>query len=305
MQTAYTHMDLAFVSFEATVFQCSACKLTSHRKETIVNHIQAKCPTAAVVHGRCALHMGPVQPGINASSLPPTPPTETPHQQQLTGDHNINIMIADHSQTINNITNHTTEKQVNIIYVGSSEEYKSLRDLVKSEDTVKALWALYDHEIPARVFEMWKGAEAPDTLKNIRVDGNKVQELRGPGNVVEVPRTKFVKKTIADILGTIDTTPSTSTAAPDKMDDIHATVREPRYRISQRPTAAPEVARMHQNAAPELRLLNGEGRDFLREAKERFDKVLDEPDNEFSREFPADQRSQRRPAKRKGSNGNE
>lgn len=128
-------MDLAFVSFEATVFQCSACKLTYHRKETIVNHIQTKCPTATIVHGKCTLHMGPVQPATHANSLPRTPPTAEMHRQHVTGDHNLTIANNSKPTTINN---HATNKQINIICVSSKEE---LRDLVASEES---LWALFD-----------------------------------------------------------------------------------------------------------------------------------------------------------------
>lgn len=165
-----------------------------------------------------------------------------------------------------------------------------MRDLIKSEDTINALWALYDHEIAARVFDLWKGSDAPDTLKNIRVEGNKIHELRGPGHVVVVPRAQFVRNTIAKVLNTIDAIPASATAAPDKMKDIHATIRDPKYRISKRAVAALDVVRAYQNAAPELRLLNGDGRNLKRLSGEHLEKVLDEPLNEFVRPFPPDQR---------------
>lgn len=224
--------------------------------------MKAKCAHAKVLHEKCTLS--------SKTAAEPTIAQAT----NVNGDHNT-------VHTTTSVDNSVDNSVVNIYYVGSREELLALQELFKNADTLKALWTLPECEMPARLFELWKGADAPDQLKNIRVQGDKVHEVRGPDHVVPVTRSKFVKKMVADILHTVDAVPASATPDPPKMDDIHGTVRATKFHISKRAVAAPEVARLHQQAAPELRHLDSEGRDFLRRAKHNFEQTLDEPTNEF------------------------
>lgn len=199
--------------------------------------------------------------------------------------------VANITNNCNNNTSTSTHHSYNIlttsfgaartVFAGSREEYNSLWRLFKSKETLDALWALSDHEIPARVFELWKGPEAPPHLKNVRVNGNALYEHRGPGNIVRIPRAKFLKKMVADILATVDAVPTEYTPCPNTWEDVLSRLQEPKYRIGSRRATAPEIARMHHNAAPELRSLAAEGWEFLRLAKYMLEQTLDDPENHF------------------------
>lgn len=270
--------------FESQVHQCSACGHTSCYKTNIAQHQRVKCPTARVLSEKWSLKMIKSAMDNVAAS------------QSITGNDNSSVHVGSNvgGSVYNNCNNTTTtnhfypfpHRKTPVVFSGSRQEYNSLWKLFKSEDTLNALWALNDHEIPARVFELWKGPDSPEELKNIRVQGNGVYELRGPGNAVWVSRAKFVKKMVADILGTMDVVPTEYTPSPDKWEDILSRLQETRYEIGKRRAAAPEIARMHHNGAPELRSLRASGTEFLRLAKHMLERALDDPGNEFDRRFP-------------------
>lgn len=169
---------------------------------------------------------------------------------------------------------------VTIFYVGSAEENQALRDLFKDKYTLDCLRNTPDAEIPARLFELWKGGDAPQQLKNIRVAGDKVHEVRGPGKVVRVSRSKFVKQTVADMLGTVSAMDPDATPDPNAMQEIREEVADLKYQVAKKQkSSATEVAKMHLDAAPELRTADYQTREFLRRAKQNIEKAMDHPSN--------------------------
>ncbi len=242
-----------FARWEATVYQCSGCRYSSCIKTHVVTHQRAKCPAATVVQHRCALFSRPVE----EQALPRGGVGVTGnHNVVTTGDNNINI-------TVNVLPN-------NMVYVGSEEEKRRLFEVFKDPEALRELEGLAPHEIPAALFRLWKGADAPGELHNIRVVGNKVHETRGPGQVVSVPRTKFVKKTVGDMFDTV------SRADAEALEEVREELARPSVRLGKkRAVSKLDAVRMHVSGSKEAYDLDTDARAFIRGSSDLVDRELD------------------------------
>lgn len=230
------------VPLTLAVFQCSECAFQSAYRQVVQNHTGGKragrCSNAEIVSEVCTLTTVPIGgtgPAIHAN---------------ITGDNN---------------TNTQSNTTFNLVYVGSAEERQSLEALLQREDTRRELANLPAHEVPGALLRLWKGADAPPQLQNIRVHGGKVDEVRGPGNVVSVPRSRFVKKTVSDML----------VAADRHAED--ADLREPQFEVSRRRKVSRlDAARMQAVGCRTTYELDAPGRQFLASANASVDTELDQ-----------------------------
>lgn len=243
------------IPMEVTVFQCSKCRMQSLRRSVIDLHIRNRtrdvgCRDAEVVQGTFAFTPG-------GTAAPGT----------IVGDRNT---VNSHNTTTYNITNEYK------VYVGSWEERAALIDVLKDPANLEELSRRQPEDIPAALFRMWKGTGAPDAMKNIKVLGDRVEEVRGPDTVVSVPRGKFVKKTMGDMFSAVAGAPPAITPAPDKMTKIHDELnREDLPLGKKRRVSRLDAAKMHAMCSPDAYKLGTEGREFLSDATARMNRELD------------------------------
>lgn len=242
------------IPFQVTAYQCSRCKFQSALKNVVANHLKRAnnpCGDANILQQKFTF-------------TPGGEPVGQPHQSvTLEGDNNIV------NQTINNFV-----IVPNMASVGSNEEHQALVDLLKRPDTLAMLSNLPASEIPATVFRLWKGADAPPELKNIRVVGDKVEEIRHGNRVVAVPRTRFVKQTVGDLFTTVDSVvdsvgPSSSVA--EIKDELHSK----RFRCGKRHVTNREAAHMYTSGCKHQYALDADGRAFIAKTARGVDKELD------------------------------
>jgi hypothetical protein len=230
---------------EAMMYQCGGCGHMSALKHNVQTHLRAKCPSAAVLAQRCALFVRPVD------------------EQAFPGAQSVGAVSGDHN-VINQVVVHV---HPNAVYVGSEEERQKLYGVFKDPASLRELANRAPEEIPAALFRLWKGADAPRELQNIKVVGNRVEELRGPGNVVSVPRTRFVKKTVGQMFDTV------AAAGPE---GVTADLRSRQFGLGKRrQVSALEAAHLHAASSREAYDLDAPGRTFIQGSSKLVDIELD------------------------------
>lgn len=235
---------------DVNVHQCTACKYTSVHKHNVLRHVESKCHGATVVSGTVTMVPADMSKSICIG---------TAHANNHS---NLTVQSID--------TQNITINVPGIVYVGSDEERAALFDVFKDPANLRELATLEPEEIPAALFRMWKGADASDSLKNIRVLGDKVEERRGPTNVVSVPRTKFVRRTVGDMLDTVVNAPCTT------LDDISRTLQTPTLKVGKkRAVSRQQAAAMHAAGSKDTYSLDSTGRQFLDDSKRLMDRELD------------------------------
>lgn len=245
-------MPFKYASFQGTFYQCSACAYTSALKHHVVNHVKTVCRDADVLDHKCACVLVPVGQTVDAARAVMT-----------LGNNNNNNILG--NNTINQ-TIHNNNNTFNLVHVGSEEEKRSLEALLLDPSTRHELANLPPHAVPGALLRLWKGADAPPELKNIHVRGNKVDEVRGPDNVVSVARSKFVKKTVNDMLVAVDR------HAPDAVPEI----RSKDFAVSKRRKVSPlDAAGMQATGCRTAYALDANGRQFLASANASVDSELD------------------------------
>lgn len=233
------------------MYQCSGCGYMATLRHHVQTHARVKCPTGTVLAQRCALFVRPVDEATLSAGA-----GGVQHVGSVTGDHNV----------INQIVVNVVAAP-DAVYVGSEEERRRLHEVLADPDNVRELARREPEEIPAALFRMWKGADAPRRLQNIKVVGNRVEELRGPGNVVSVPRTRFVKQTVGQLFDTV------ATAAPA---EVTADLRSRQFGLGKRRhVTALEAAQLHAASAKEAYDLDGPGRAFIQGSARLVDTELD------------------------------
>lgn len=182
-------------------------------------------------------------------------------------EHAVNVAVAkgnNNTQTQNNIT---VNVHPNLVYVGSEAERAALFEVFQDPANLRELATLEPEEIPAALFRMWKGGDAPAELKNIRVLGNKVEEKRGPNNVVSVPRAKFVRRTVGDMVDAAVKAPSSK---------VSQTLTSKDFKVGKKQRASRhDAAVMHSAGSRDVYALDADGRQFLDDSKRLMDRELD------------------------------
>lgn len=235
---------------DVIVHQCSVCRYASVHKHNVVRHVGAHAcgnKEASVLTDVLQL----VQQGQE---------TSMGSNHSVAGDH------ATVNQTVTNV-NVTIE---NIVYAGSPQDQQALMDLFKNPATIRELSNLPPAEIPAALFRLWKGSDAPPQLKNIRVGGAAVEELRGPGQVVAVPRSKFIKKTVNDMFQAVDAAPTA------EVDELRRDLRLPTLPLGgrKRKVSRLAAAEMQATGSRDVYALGHEGRKFLNDSNAAVDNEL-------------------------------
>lgn len=235
---------------DVILHQCSACGCVGTVKVNITRHVETKCPGARVLTGSVAM--------VPATS------TLAPATSQISidGDHN-------------RVHSHDVHVHIEKIYVGSEAEKQRLFELLRSQECVQMLSVTPAHEIPGRLFQLFKGGDAPPELRNIRVQGDKVRELRAPGQEVAMSRSKFVKKTVSDMLGVVDAVLPDSTPAPEIVQETQRDLRASEFGLgAKRKVSKLEAARLQSSNCPDKYRLDANGRAFLDKANSGVDKEL-------------------------------
>lgn len=193
---------------EVTFYQCSRCGYTSALRQNAVSHVTSvetcRSTGAGVLRQKCACTVLPAGDTRAAGN-------GRPRVVGLTTEVIDRSQVGDYNHMVNN--NISVHVHPNLVYVGSEEERRALFAVFEDPANLRELAVLEPEEIPAALFRMWKGGDASDALKNIRVLGNKVEEQRGPDTVVSVPRTRFVRRTVGDMLDAVVKAPSGAEAA--------------------------------------------------------------------------------------------
>ena len=231
---------------DVTFYQCTRCRYTSAIRHNVTTHVStvAACAGAEVCSEKCTCPLMPL--GSKA-------PAAVVHVE---GDNSGSIQ-----------QNHiVVNVHPNLVYVGSEEERAALFAIFQDPEALRELANREPEEIPATLFRLWKGADAPPVMKNIRVQGDKVQEVRGPNQVTVLPRTKFLKRTVSDMLG------AAGAAGPEA---TRAAVAQPEFKVGkQRRVSRLEAARMHADGSREVYAMDSAGRRFLNEANDTLDREL-------------------------------
>lgn len=249
--------SFADTRFEASLYQCSACRYTSFVKTHVTTHIRHKCPTARALSEKRALFSRPLsEKGLAAAA--------GCRHNTIEGDHN----VQDNSTTINLFP---------LVYVGSQEERRRLFDIFNDPEAVRELTNREPEEIPAALFRMWKGVDAPPDMKNIEVVGNCVKERRGQGRVVSVPRAKFVKKTVGDMFEAVVAVQPTNTADPCSVEKIHNDLHRKELRLGKKHQVSRiDAVKMHVTGSREAYNLGTDARQFLNHTSALVDTELNE-----------------------------
>ena len=167
----------------------------------------------------------------------------------------------------NNNNNNNTTNNITLVYAGSDEERHSLTALLRQPATQQELANLPAHEIPGALLRLWKGVDAPAELKNIQVQGDAVKELRGPHTMVSVCRSKFIKKTVNELIVAADSASG---------DDIRQELRAPDFAVSKRQKVSRlDAVRMQASGCPHVYRLDLPGREFLASANASVNTELD------------------------------
>ena len=240
-----------------TFYQCSGCGYTSPTRHHVTTHVSAvaacRSKRSSVLSQRCACSLMPA--GTKAA------PAQQHSSVHIDGDHNYNVI----NQIVVNV--HP------MAYSGSEEERQALFGVFKDTSNLKELATLEPEEIPAAVFRMWKGVDAPEALKNIKVVGNRVEEQRGPDQVVSVPRTKFVRRTVSDMLDAVVKAPKDES---DVVAQVSNTLQTKDLKLGKkRCVSRYEAAKMHASGSKGVYDLNPEARQFLDDSKRMVDRELD------------------------------
>lgn len=259
-QPPMAHTDFHDCVFEFTAYQCSKCKYTTVMKNHLTRHIELKCKGAT-----CASKKLSFDPGH-----------KTINNTTVHGDNHTTTNTIHGDNTTNNIEHQHINQFIivpGMAYAGSEEEQRALLAILRQPDTLTKLSTLPASEIPAALLRVWKGADAPPELKNIRVVGDKVEEIRHGNRVVAVPRTKFVKKTVGDMIDTVDR----ATGADD--DDVKTEIRHElhskRFKCGKRKVSSSEAAKMYASSSREAYNLDADGRAFLCKTADGVERELD------------------------------
>lgn len=251
---------------DVVVHQCSSCGLASVHRHNVRRHVESKCKEAMVLTETVKMWPGP----------PPSPDALTTKNVHIKGDRNTthNTAVTGDHATVNNITVHV---HPNLVYVGSDEERQALAAVFGDPGNLESLRHLPAAEIPAAVLRLWKGADADPRLHNIQVSADKVKEHRGPGHTVSVPRRKFVKDLVSDVLKTVaNDVPKETTPLPEAMGDIQQelTVRDLEMTKKRRVSRA-EAAAMRASGSREVYALKQPGQEYLKATDAMVDRELD------------------------------
>lgn len=239
---------------DVTVHQCSGCRLASIYKHNIQRHVQT-CPGATLVSG--TVKMVPVAMASGGVHL---------HGTRMSGGTMIN------RDQINN-TNHIV---INVIPAGSSQEKDELIKLFKDPETIKAITTCPHEDIPAVLLRLMKGPDAPPAMRNVRVDGDKVREVRPSGHEVTMSRTKFARKTMGDMIETCVKIDPTETAAQRDMEELRDELLEKEFNLGKKTKVSKyDVAKMVAAADPARYRLETGARDFIDKATTKVDLELD------------------------------
>lgn len=255
----------------AAMYQCSACGHTGPIKTNVQNHVSAKCPGATVIGQRCTLFFRP-----EGATLDGTSATIQAVGNDVSGDHN----------TFQQVVVNATASAPAVLPVGCHEERARLYGLFREQPSLQEMFGSGDlADIPARMFALWKGADAPAELHNIRVVGNRVEEHRGPGNVVSVPRTRFVKQTLGDMFQTAANAAAASSADNAVLRQAHEDLTRAEYTCKKARVSALDAARMHAASSRAAYDLDDDARSVIRDSSTRLDRELDHYSREVRPEF--------------------
>lgn len=258
---------------ESTVFQCSQCAYTSLKKAHVETHMRARCQGAMVLGTKCVL------------------PVLAAGQKVAVDEQTGAVLPAGGGNTTTTTTNNNhsfNQTTVNIhvhmpaakAFVGSEEEEAALTRVLKDPEVIKTLADQVSYqcadEIAARVFQAWKGQEAPPELHNIEVKGDRVLKHREHG-AESVPRSKFVKETLAQLLRAVTAQNKDTTGDPEAMETVQDELQKPVFRAGKRERASRlQVAKWHADGAKEVYRLDAHGREFIASSKEKLEREIDE-----------------------------
>lgn len=260
---------------DSTVFQCSKCAYTSLKKVHVEAHVLGKCQGATVLSSKCVLPVLAVGQKVavdektgsvaQAATTATTATGTTASANAITGDHS----------TINNNTI-TVHVHPNLIYVGSAEERQALEAIFRDPEALQSLSHLPPAEIPAALLRLWKGADADPRLHNLEVSATRVAEHRGAGTRVSVPRAKFVKGLVNDMLQTAARVAPENTPAPEAVEELKRELTAPDLAMpKKRKISRAEAASMRVTGGREWHGLKEEGQTFLRTSDAMVDRELD------------------------------
>jgi hypothetical protein len=241
------------------MYQCTRCSYTAPIKTNVMSHITNNCPGAEILNQKCLLYVRPLGDKTFGATV-------------TQGDTSINAAIAgDHNHLTQNITVNVQP----VFYVGSEEERSKLHALFRDPEALKDMFASGDPaDIPAKLFSLWKGVDAPPELHNIKVVGNRVEECRGPGNVVSVPRSKYLKKAVGDLFGTV--AQASCSADDDKLRAVQDDLDRPQFGLGKKArVSASEAVRLHATASKQAYDLDADARTMIRDSSSRLDRELD------------------------------
>lgn len=261
---------------DAVVYQCSGCGYSSLHKTHVHTHQKVKCPAANVLSRKCTLPVlaqgqkVAVDQGSGAINLAGHDGCSIAqgHTATCTAHNN------SHNNNHNTINLHVHLPAAKA-FVGSAAESDALAKVFKDPELLKVLKTHLLCECPedfaASVFNAWKGPDAPEELHNIRVVGDRVEEQRGPDTVTSVPRSKFIKDTLASMLKAVSNQMPDDTPAPEDMQSIREAVIAPVFSVGKkRKVSRLDAAKMHAVGAREVYALDADGREFLACSKEKL-----------------------------------
>lgn len=243
---------------DVSVYQCECCGFQRTQRQVVEEHARRKhTGEPRIAHAKFS--MVPVE---NGQLVPLAQIHTNSHNHSYNKTYNINIV---------NVHAHP-----GMAYVGSEEERAALRALFRNQDFLNELATLPPEEIPAVLFRWWKGADAPQSLKNITVVGNKVQEHRGPDHVVSVPRAKFLNKTVGDMIDTVTTVPPTSSADPERLSQVQEQLQVQDLAMGKkRRVSRQEAVLMRATGSRDVYSLGPDALKFITDSTAMVDRELD------------------------------
>ena len=229
---------------DVIVHQCTRCLYVSAHKQNVQRHIAAKCPGASVESGSVTMYPECM---LTATTI---------DNSTNTNSHNVNINV--------NL----------IVPAGSAAEQTHLVSLFRDPDVLKELTTCPPEEIPAVLLRLSKGQDAPPHMRNIQVSGDRVNQVQRGGRVVSLPRSKFVKKTMGDMLEKCATATSNGDAQAG-LQELQQELTQPQFACSKRKISMLEVARMEACSDPARYKLGREGREFITKTSAHVNRELD------------------------------